>query len=270
VERAQAHGLQHLATPPVQAKAEGELANVLPLLADPVDRLLHWVSQAGSGRRGPGRPILLALVGMPGSGKSTLAARWATEANRRLHRADTGGAAVPAVMALSMDGFHFSKAQLARMPNPQAAMARRGAPWTFDAKAFAATLQDPSVNTWPGFEHGVGDPVPHAIRIPQGVRVLLVEGLYLLHHGDGWHCRSLFDEAWAVDVPTDVARARTIARHMAVNGNTAQQAQARWHGNDRLNAAVVRKSARHAQFRVNNPDHTPDQTAHQPAEYRKP
>jgi pantothenate kinase len=214
---------------------------------------------------------------MPGSGKSTLASAWAAEANRRLGCPPEA----PAIVALGMDGFHIPKARLRQMPQGEHALLRRGAPWTFDAHALRANVlrlaqqiapdsiaarghlldskgqissQSPDPVTWPGFEHGVGDPVPDAIRVAPSARVILVEGLYLLHHGDGWHCRDLFDEAWAIDVPTALARARTVARHMAANGNTAQQAQARWHGNDRLNAAVVRKSARHAQFRVDNPD----------------
>jgi pantothenate kinase len=40
-----------------------------------------------------------------------------------------------------MDGFHLTKAQLQEMPNPQAAFARRGAPWTFDPAALAQRLK---------------------------------------------------------------------------------------------------------------------------------
>ena len=39
-----------------------------------------------------------------------------------------------------MDGFHLTKAQLEVMPDPAYAFARRGAPFTFDAKGLVHTL----------------------------------------------------------------------------------------------------------------------------------
>ena len=40
------------------------------------------------------------------------------------------------MMALSMDGFHLTKAELRQFPDPAQAFARRGAPWTFDAVSY--------------------------------------------------------------------------------------------------------------------------------------
>jgi UPF0176 protein len=225
-------------------KAEVEL----PLLADPVGRLVA-LAQAT-----PDAVPLLALIGMPGSGKSTLARLWCAEVNRRLACPEDQ----PAMVVLGMDGFHWPKAALQKMPNPSLALTRRGAPWTFDAKSLAAALQllkgHARELSWPAFDHGRGDPQPATVQLPPSVRVVLVEGLYLLHNGDGWACRKLFDEAWYVDVPTDVARSRTIARHMQVNRNTQTQAEQRWRGNDRINATTVRKTRPRAAFRVLNPD----------------
>ena len=63
----------------------------------------------------------IAIAGETGSGKSTLAA----------HLADAFNATHSEPMtALGMDGFHLPKAVLRAMPDPDAAFARRGAPWT--------------------------------------------------------------------------------------------------------------------------------------------
>ena len=77
---------------------------------------------------------LVALAGLPGSGKSTLAVRLAAEVN--------AAAGPNAMVALGMDGFHLPKAALRRTPDPEAAFARRGAPWTFDAPALVARLRE--------------------------------------------------------------------------------------------------------------------------------
>jgi pantothenate kinase-related protein Tda10 len=63
--------------------------------------------------------ILVALAGLPGAGKTTVAARWACAVNRL--------AGAGSMQVLGMDGFHLPRAALARMPNPAAALARRGA-----------------------------------------------------------------------------------------------------------------------------------------------
>src|SRR5258706_13900662 len=97
-----------------------------PLLEQPVQRLVAQLASA--------RPRwMIALAGVPGSGKTTLASRLAEAVNA--HTAPN------TVVALGMDGFHFTKAALRQFPNPAEAFARRGAPWTFDAFAFRQPLQ---------------------------------------------------------------------------------------------------------------------------------
>ena len=215
------------------------------LVADPAGRILDLL--AGH----PGRRLVLGLVGLPGSGKSTLAADLEHEVNTR--------AGAPVMAALGMDGFHWSRARLAHFPDPAEALARRGAPWTFDAAGLASrvrALRDaagalpvPDVY-WPGFEHGVGDPVPDAIGIPGAVGVVLVEGLYLLHQDHGWQLDGLLDECWYLDVDMDTAMERLIARHQASWSLTRAQAQARVARNDRENAGLVLASRNRAGWRV--------------------
>jgi pantothenate kinase len=188
------------------------------------------------------RRVIVGLVGLPGAGKSTLAARLVAE----LENCAGPGMAV----ALGMDGFHLTRAQLARFPDPALALARRGAPWTFDAAALAERLRtlrampppgDPVTTSirWPDFAHDVGDPVPDALVVPSTARLVLIEGLYLLHRGDGWQLDGLLDACAYLDVGLEQALARVAQRHMASWGLDRDQAMARVQANDRLNAQLV-------------------------------
>ena len=208
-----------------------------PWLARPVERLARLSVQLPENRR-----IVVGLAGLPGAGKSTLAQFWVDQLNQR------HGACI--AMVIGMDGFHLTRAQLAAMPDPQAALARRGAPWTFDPKALAQRLQrvrtSPAAEAesadavqWPGFSHGVGDPQADAITIAASVRLVLLEGLYLLHRGDGWDLSGLLDECWFLDVALDQAMERLTLRHMATRGINRLQASARIDANDRLNACLL-------------------------------
>lgn len=178
---------------------------------------------------------VIGLVGLPGAGKSTLAARWADAVNMALGK-DTA-------VALGMDGFHLTRTALAALPDPAAALARRGAPWTFDPHALAArlrALRTPGLAVpWPDFSHKAADPVPAAILVPPGVRLVVVEGLYLLHRGDGWNLGGLLDACIYLDTPLPLAMSRLSIRHQAVWGMTPAEAEARIAANDRLNAAFV-------------------------------
>ncbi len=226
-----------------------------PWLANPLERLAHLQAKLANGRR-----VVVGLAGLPGAGKSTLAQFWVDQLNQR-HGAGTA-------MVIGMDGFHLTRAELSAMPDPQAASARRGAPWTFDPLALAQRLRQvkalPWVNAaqgrnnavlWPGFDHGVGDPQPDAITIPASVRLILLEGLYLLHRGDGWDLSALLDECGYLDVPLPLAMERITLRHMAAHGMSRKQASARVDSNDRLNAAIVAASCHRADWRVADTPH---------------
>ncbi len=211
-----------------------------PLLDDPVQRLRTRLT--------PGAPrVLVALAGVPGSGKSTLAARLAAEVNAALG---------PGTMAaLSMDGFHLSQAALRRMPDPDAAFARRGAPWTFDVPALVDRLRavrDAAGDVpWPDFGHEIGDPVEGALDVGAAARLVLVEGLYLLHAADGWEAlRPLWDERWYLDTPLEVALTRLADRHRTAWGLTRAEAERRIAANDRLNAEIVARTRDAADWRL--------------------
>jgi pantothenate kinase len=205
-----------------------------------VERLCHHA------RHGDGR-VLIALAGVPGSGKSTLADQLAAEVNRKLG---------PTTMAaLGMDGFHLTKATLRQLPNAAEALARRGAPWTFDPAGLAARLTQLRHSAglvwcaWPDFQHGVGDPVERPNAVPPETRVLLVEGLYLLHRADGWApVADAFEEHWFLETSLDIAIERLAARHIRSWKVSPEQAAARIASNDRLNAELVLTTRDHADW----------------------
>ncbi len=257
VELARTRGLAH-----VGAKMPGKPRR----LPDPVAHLMNLLETSkteqvnvpeSAGIVGSCQRILIALVGLPGSGKSLLANKLAHEVNLNY--------GIEVAVALGMDGFHLTKAQLAAFPNPAEAFKRRGSPWTFDAAALSDRLRQlravgegdagqPIGVNWPAFEHGVGDPVEDAISISPSVKLVIVEGLYLLHEGDGWNVAQQFHERWYLDVHMKLAMQRLVDRHMRTNGNAREEAERRIAVNDRLNADIVQSTRARAQWLVSSPE----------------
>lgn len=166
------------------------------------------------------RQYWVAIAGGAGSGKTTLAHAIAQRLNQH--------AAVPTVV-VPMDGFHYSKVRLQELYGPQGLL-RRGAPWTFDAKAMVTALVAARGNQQadlPGYDRNLSDPVPAAIHILPHHRVVLVEGLYVLHDDDPRFAglAALFDERWFVKAPTrDIQRQRLVQRSLKTwNEHKARQ-----------------------------------------------
>lgn len=180
---------------------------------------------------------LIGLTGGPGSGKSTLANYLLNHFTKQQNTQ---------VMCLSMDGFHLSKAQLQALPNANKAFARRGAPWTFDSTAFIERVNKIKQSyqqediLWPSFDHALGDPIEDDVSVNKETKVILVEGLYLLHQQDGWQeSKALFDEHWFLDIPVADAIERLAKRHMKAWNFTHEQAMDRINQSDSLNAKLV-------------------------------
>lgn len=203
-------------------------------IADPIASLLSLVPPVGSAR------IVVGLVGLPGAGKSTQARIWSDKVNEQDHARVT--------QTVGMDGFHLSLSELAQLSPPKNDETRRGAPWTFDSRKLARSLEElhqRDVNGncidmhWPDFDHSVGDPVPDAIYIEPSVRLVLVEGLYLLLPEPEWNLENLFDHVWFLDEDMETALMRLVRRHCQSWGMTETEARARIAVNDKLNAEIV-------------------------------
>ncbi|KAJ2781077.1 hypothetical protein H4R18_003072 [Coemansia javaensis] len=203
--------------------------------------LVEALGQAGGQRR-----VVVAVAGTAGSGKTHLCGlvRSAVNASSSSSSSSSEG---EVCAVLPMDGFHLSKAQLAALDDPDAAMRRRGAHWTFDARGFVDAVRrvrDCASDTVrvPSFDHTVGDPVPAAIEIRPSHRVVLVEGLYAHASEQPWaEMAQLADELWWIS-PCSAAqcRARLAQRHVAA-GLAADMAAAelRIATNDDLNSKFI-------------------------------
>lgn len=175
--------------------------------------------------------FLLGVTGAPGAGKSTYAAARA--------RHD------PAAAVLPMDGFHLPQAELVRLGRRD----RMGAPDTFDVDGFVATLEALRAGgdvRAPGFDRTIEEPVPDALVIGAGIRVVLVEGNYLLHDRDGWErVRPLLDRVVFLAPDDAVRREQLIARHIAF-GKSPTEAESWVARSDDPNAALVAATAARA------------------------
>ncbi|KNE65580.1 hypothetical protein AMAG_09559 [Allomyces macrogynus ATCC 38327] len=126
------------------------------------------------------------------------------------------------------------------MKDPATAHRRRGAPFTFDAKAMLDLVE--RIRAVPaqdvlcaGFDHAVGDPVPDEHMIPAHAQVVVFEGLYLHtaattaqvdnddpdlaaydNHDRVWAAIAAhMNERWWTDVSITTATTRLARRHVA-------------------------------------------------------
>ncbi|XWW95915.1 hypothetical protein V2A60_003884 [Cordyceps javanica] len=159
-----------------------DLAQTTTMLRQRVNHLLEL--QKGS----PRNRVLIALAGVPGSGKSTISDALIQDLMRH---------GIGEVAVLPMDGFHFSLATLSSFLDPDEALRRRGAPFTFNADGFVELVlrlrampvtmdESETTITAPSFDHAIKDPVPDAIAISSRTKVVIIEGNYTLLDREPW------------------------------------------------------------------------------------
>lgn len=197
--------------------------------------------------RAPRRTVI-GIAGPPGSGKTTIAAHVLT----RINAMPANGSLKPAV-AVAMDGFHYTRAQLDAFSDPAEAHKRRGAPWTFDVEAVldlvgqlhASTLVDPHERRdilAPSFDHAIKDPVPDDISILAEASIVILEGNYLLLDDGSWRdIGPLLDFRILVHVSHEEARLRVAQRHvMSGIEPTVDMGERRFDSNDGINGELIR------------------------------
>jgi pantothenate kinase len=197
--------------------------------------------------RAPHR-TLVGIAGPPGSGKTTIAAHVLAHLNSN----PTNGTPLPAV-AVAMDGFHYTRAQLDAFPDPAEAHKRRGAPWTFDADAVLALVRQLHDSTLvqpqerkdilaPSFDHAIKDPIVDDISIPAAASIVILEGNYLLLDSGAWkEIGPLLDYRVMVHVTQQDARVRVAKRHVASGIEpTLELGEARFDSNDAINGDLIR------------------------------
>ncbi|KKK13910.1 hypothetical protein AOCH_003687 [Aspergillus ochraceoroseus] len=190
-----------------------------------------------------------AVSGIPGSGKTGLAMIMAKRINQIYSAQQKSQNQGLIATAIPMDGYHFTRAQLAEMPDPEYAVARRGAAFTFDGEKFLVlvrALREPLTGETqalyaPSFDHAVKDPVDNDIPIPASRRVIFFEGNYLSLNKEPWSSAAkLMDELWFVEVDFETARQRLIRRHVQAGiARDEKEADKRAKENDLVNGKEI-------------------------------
>lgn len=183
---------------------------------------------------------IIGIVGKPGAGKSTLS----DFLMKNLP--------VDLVALVPMDGYHLSNRVLENLKRSD----RKGAPDTFDPKGFASLLDRIKRTTtdiyYPIFHREIEESIAAEGVVKGNVKVIIVEGNYLLHNSDGWEdVRKYLSEVWFVDIDDEVRLKRLVDRH--IHFGKEEKAAFEWaHGTDERNATLVESTRCFADFIVFN------------------
>ena len=165
--------------------------------------------------------LLVAISGAPGSGKSTLSTALSSKLNKSEHVA----AVIP------MDGYHLDDSLLEDL----GLLKRKGAPETFDFAGFKHLLlriKNEDEVVYPVFDREREISIAGAGILKKNIRIVIVEGNYLLFDEEPWSCLSkLWDYSVFLDVDLKVLEQRLIDRWLD-HGFSRAEAQQKALGND--------------------------------------
>ncbi len=189
-----------------------------------------------------GRRIALGLAGGPGVGKSTLAQALV----EKLNGEKSGIAAF-----VPMDGFHMRHAKLETL----GLVRDKGAPHTFEGAGFAESLgrlkSATEIMDWPGYSRKIEDVVDGAYTIGQQVKILVVEGNYLLLGDAPWNqIKPLLELAVFIQVPRETVRTRLMVRHSAEGLFSEERNREHVERVDLANYDLVSRSRPHADLAI--------------------
>jgi pantothenate kinase len=225
-----------------------------------VDRLISRYERQSAADELQNNQLFVGIAGGPGSGKSTLASAVAQRINLQLKVDD-------ACIVLPMDGFHYTRAELQSIANSpdnnytyEDLLARRGAPWTFDAEGCIQKFTEARVNgkaSLPIYSRVKSDPVEDGVTLHSETKIVLLEGNYLLSWRDSrWQPlqkKNVFDETWYIACKSlDDQRERLVQRHLEtwseektkMWGSGEEGAGAKADANDMLNLVWIEEMSK--------------------------
>lgn len=180
--------------------------------------------------------FIVTVSGIPGAGKSTITHQLLQKLQEHQNN----------VALLPQDGFHYYRHELHQMKNPQEAIARRGAPFTYNVSKFVELIKKIKYNPAktvqvPDFSHELKDPQENKISINAHHQIIIVEGNYVNLTDPGWgDIGDLSDEKWMVVADFDIVRQRLIQRHLEAGiVDTEQEGGKRVDTNDMVNGQYV-------------------------------
>lgn len=237
-------GLAVRAAPSVEQLEQAYLP-VLAMLAARGEALLRSAES-----QGPRRRLLAGLAGIGAGGKSTFASVLAHLAGRLLPQ-------LP-MAVVGMDGWHYPNAVLdARWTTdergrPIPLRRRKGGPDSYDVAALAAAMRALRIAgravSLPVYDRRRHDVVEDGVVVAAGVRMVLIEGNYLLSDAPPWdEVSALLDVRLYLECAPAAARERMIARH--IRGGAAEvEALRKYAENDRPNARIIAATAHRADY----------------------
>ncbi len=182
--------------------------------------------------------ILVGIAGCPGAGKTTLARQVVAQINDLLGSDNSA-------VHLPLDGFHLANSTL----NALGWQGQKGAIDTFDGWGFVALLRrlltevDHAIYA-PSFDRRMNDPIAAEITVLPSVRVVVVEGNYLLNESPPWNqVNSLLHESWFCATGEAERYRRLVERHER-HGRSAEAAREWAESVDGPNARLI-ESTRH-------------------------
>ena len=172
--------------------------------------------------------ILVGISGAPGAGKSTLSQALST----KLNKLERVAAVIP------MDGYHLDDSLLEDL----GLLKRKGAPETFDFAGFKHLLlriKNEDEVVYPVFDREREISIAGAGILKKNIRIVIVEGNYLLFDEEPWSCLSkLWDYSVFLDVELTVLEQRLIDRWLD-HGFSRAEARQKALGNDIQNSKRV-------------------------------